>query len=93
MRFINMLTEDPEYGYEGLIKAAKQNFNTSLNGPSVFFPSPSSFQRLFSFFMAFNLHPDAGALVRFNLLRRCGSDERDGGSSPRKRRGGGEEKN
>lgn len=34
--FTDMLTEVLEYGYEGLIKAAKQNFNTFLNASLVF---------------------------------------------------------
>lgn len=40
MHFIilSVLTEVLEYGYEALIKAAKQNFNTFLNAPLVFYP-------------------------------------------------------
>lgn len=56
-----MLTE-VEYGYEGLIKAAKQNFNTFLNSPLVFY-----FLSLFKCFLkVFNLHPNAVPL--FNLI-------------------------
>lgn len=62
MHFINMLTEVLECGYEGLIKAAKQNFNTFLNGPLVFF-SLSLFE---CFLKVFNLHPNA--LPLFNLI-------------------------
>lgn len=58
-----MLTEVLEYGYEGLIKAAKQNFNTFLNGPLVFY----SLSLLFECFLkVFNLHPNAVPL--FNLI-------------------------
>lgn len=57
-----MLTEVLEYGYEGLIKAAKQNFNTLLNAPLVFY-SLSLFE---CFLKVFNLHPNAVPL--FNLI-------------------------
>lgn len=57
-----MLTEVLENGFEGLIKAANQNFNTFLNAPLVFF-SLSLFECLSK---VFNLHPNAVPL--FNLI-------------------------
>lgn len=63
-----MLTEVLEYGYEGLIKAAKQNFNTSLNSPLVFC-SLSLFECILK---VFNLHPNAVPL--FNLIYNADAD-------------------
>lgn len=57
-----MVTEVLEYGYEGIIKAAKQNFNTFLNAPLVFY-SLSLFE---CFLKVFNLNPNAVPL--FNLI-------------------------
>lgn len=57
-----MLTKVLEYGYEGLIKAVNQNFNTFLNAPLVFYSLS-----LFEYFLkVFNLHPNAVPL--FNLI-------------------------
>lgn len=57
-----MLTEVLEYGYEGLIKAAKQNFNNFPNSHLVFY-SLLLFEAFFK--MVFNMHPNA--LPLFNL--------------------------
>lgn len=59
---LSVLTEVLEYGYEGLIKAAKQNFNTFLNAPLVSY-SLSLFE---CFLKVFNLHPNVVPL--FNLI-------------------------
>lgn len=80
IHFISVLTEVLQYGYEGLIKAAKQNFNTFLNAPLVFC-SPSLFE---CFLKVFNLHPNAVPL--FNWIYNADADAIWGVSSPRKRR-------
>lgn len=84
IHFINMLTRVPECGYEGLMKAVKQNFNTFPNGPLVF---PLSLSLLECFLKVFNLHPNAVPL--FNLIYNADTegDKCDGASSAKKGKG------